>query len=122
MKNLEQIRAAHALEASVTKMGGKKGGEVVKKIPTMIRENGILGALAFSIESGGGYADCFAAILTHLRMVKASRADSIDGFLKELANADSAYMRRVTSEAMAYLNYLRRFADKPEQRRGGQGI
>ncbi|WP_294482827.1 type III-B CRISPR module-associated protein Cmr5 [uncultured Victivallis sp.] len=120
MKNLDQIRAANAIEAARKKMGAKEKGEVVKKIPTMIRDNGILGALAFAREAGEGYADCFAAIITHLRSVKASRADGIDSFLKELTEADSGEMRRITSEAMAYLNYLRRFAEKPEKGEGGK--
>lgn len=115
MKNLDQIRAANAIEAAKKKMGAKEKGEVVKKIPTMIRDNGILGALAFAREAGEGYIDCFMAIITHLRSVNVSRADGIDSFLKELTEADSSEMRRITSEAMAYLNYLRRFAEKPEK-------
>lgn len=115
MKNLDQIRAANAMEAAKKKMGAKEKGEVVKKVPTMIRDNGILGALAFAREAGEGYVDCFSAIITHLRSVNVSHADGIDSFLKELTEADSGEMRRVTSEAMAYLNYLRRFAEKPEK-------
>lgn len=120
MKNLDQIRAANAIEAARKKMGAKENGEVVKKIPTMIRDNGILGALAFSKEAGAGYADCFMAIITHLRSIRASRAERLDDFLNELIEADSGEMRRITSEVMAYLNYLRRFAEKPEKDKGSK--
>ena len=43
MVNLEQKRAINAFEAcSAEKFGGKAGGEVVKKLPPLIRGNGML--------------------------------------------------------------------------------
>ena len=65
MKNLDQIRAANAMEAAKKKMGAKEKGEVVKKVPTMIRDNGILGALAFAREAGEGYVDCFSSYVEY---------------------------------------------------------
>jgi len=110
MKNLEQIRAKDAFEAannSAYKFNGKNGGDIVKKVPTMILENGLLAALAFSLETGKGYEDVFKACITHL-----GKNLSLDKFLEELINNDSSNLRAVTAEIMAYLNYLRRFANK----------
>ena len=96
---------------------GKEGGEVVKKIPAMIRQNGILGALAFAVENNdkSGHADVFRAIIKHLadKQVAALTAECEPRtFIEALTQADAAKLRAITAEAMAYLNYLRRFAKK----------
>ena len=114
MKNLEQIRAKNAMNAAKNNdFGGKNGGETVKKIPTMIRDNGILGALAFAKETGKGYEATFKAIITHLQDAEINRCptdcDDLDEFFTCLVEKDSATLRDVTAESMAYLNYLRRF-------------
>ncbi len=114
MKNLEQIRAANALKASPDIEGGKEGGRnIAKKIPTYIRNNGILGAAAYAREVGEGYGSVMLAVIDHLssegiRMVQSKQLDS---FIDEISGADSIKLRHVTDEAMAYLNYLRRFAE-----------
>lgn len=124
MKNLEQIRAANALEAATgTTFKGVNDGQVVKKVPTMIRENGILGAAAFALETGQGYEGVFNAIIRHLEGMprlmphESSRhasSLSLKAFIEDLSSADSARLRAITAEALAYLNYLRRFARKKE--------
>jgi len=121
MKNLEQIRAANAFAAaSGTTFKGANDGEVVKKLPPMIRANGILGALAFAMENDRktGHADVFRAIVAHLATLKrlpgAGRME-LAGFLQDLSSADAATLRAVTQEAMAYLSYLRRFARKGDE-------
>ena len=111
MKNFEQIRAKNALNVVIGK-GENDGDSIAKKVPAMIRENGFLGALAFAKEKGKGYADVFNALIRHLKSVGKlpdSVAD-IDGLFKHLCDRDAATLRAVTAEAMAYLNYLRRFA------------
>ncbi len=123
MKNLDQIRAKNALEAAATGYKGANDGEVVKKVPTMIRENGILGAAAFALETGKGYATVFEAIITHLETIdrlpsppqsrESLRHESrLEAFITGLTATDAAQLRAVTAETMAYLNYLRRFAGK----------
>jgi CRISPR type III-B/RAMP module-associated protein Cmr5 len=110
MQNLEQLRAKHALAATVG--GGAEGGDTIaKKVPAMILENGFLGAMAFAKEKGKGYADVFNAIITHLKNINQLHGlpSDFDGFLKGLCEKDAATLRAVTTEAMAYLNYLRRF-------------
>ena len=123
-KNLEQMRAQNALEASLEKkFKGANDGEVVKKVPTMIRENGLLGALAFAMEAKEGKAgikltnpghnDVFRAIIRHLAVVGIiEREVDMQTFVENLCESDATHLRAVTSEAMAYLHYLRRFASK----------
>lgn len=118
MNNLDQIRARNALEAAKGKsFKGANDGEIVKKIPAMIRQNGILGALAFAYENDGktGHADVFRAIIRHLadKTVGVLKAEcDLRLFIEGISQADSAKLRAITDESMAYLNYLRRFAKK----------
>lgn len=126
MKNLDQIRASNALKATKEKtFSGKDGGEIAKKVPTIIRENGILGALAFALEKKGkkgeyavaGMKDVLDAIVEHLsdpriQRLPASVKDA-EMWLEYLVNDSSSdALREQTAEAMAYLSYFRRFAHK----------
>jgi CRISPR/Cas system CMR-associated protein Cmr5 small subunit len=86
----------------------------------MIRENGLIGALAFACEKkkdntykNGDYHKVFEQILEHL---KDSRVDLVnspgrraDDLLAHAVQISSAQLRAVTDEAMAYLAFLRRF-------------
>lgn len=120
MKNLEQIRAKNALLAAKESIKGKNDGEVVKKIPAMIQQNGFIGALAFAIEDGGknadsGYAKTFRAIIKHLAdrdIALYTGTDDLNAFATWLCGKQSDTLRAVTAEAMAYLSILRRFAKK----------
>lgn len=115
MRNLEQIRAAHALkEAEKAPFSGEEGGEVVKKIPAYIRTNGFLATLAFSLEKGGGYERVFNSLAGHLSSKDVGLVKAKNGIelRKELVQCDSVILRLVTQESMAYLGYLRRFAEK----------
>lgn len=114
LRNLEQIRARHAY-AWRDKIGtGKEGGRAVaKKVPAMIISNGFLGALAFAIEDNGGPLTVFEAIIGYLHEAEADfgiTEKEPAKFMDALCAADADTLRAITSEAMAYLNYLRRFA------------
>ena len=114
VKNLEQIRAANALAAAPGIGSGKQGGgNVAKKFPNYVRNNGILGAAAFAREDQGGYMHVMNAIILHLSSphIDIVKAKNLDEFIKELSEKDSYTLIKATDEAMAYLNYLRRFAD-----------
>jgi len=120
MKNLEQIRAKNALLAAKESIKGKNDGEVVKKIPAMIQQNGFIGALAFAIEDGdknkeSGYAKTFRAIIKHLSdrdIGLYAGTEDLGAFATWLCSKQSDTLRAVTAEAMAYLSILRRFAKK----------
>lgn len=115
MKNFEQIRAKNALaKAQNIGKGGGGGDNVAKKVPVMIIDNGILAAAAFALENNGnGYADVFDAVVAHLadkEIALLDRKMSLENFIDHLSGVSSDELRRITAEAMAYLNYLRRFA------------
>lgn len=114
LRNLEQLRARHAY-AWRDKIGtGKEGGRAVaKKVPAMIIANGFLGALAFALDDNEGPLSVFKAIIGYLHEAKVDfgiTAKEPAEFMDALCAADADTLRAVTSEAMAYLNYLRRFA------------
>ncbi len=112
MKNLEQIRAYNAINAP-GRFAGANDGEVVKKIPALIRENGLLGAAAFALDKKAGHQQVFDAIISHLadpKIGKLQKVLSLDEFIRLVSNSDSSALRAITSESLAYLNYLRRFA------------
>jgi CRISPR/Cas system CMR-associated protein Cmr5 small subunit len=113
MKNLEQIRAKNAMNVEIDR-NEKDSKSIAKKVPTMILENGLLAAAAFALESNvKGYRSVFEnGIIPHLGEVDKLPGEHTDlqGFISDLTVCDSSVLRRITSEIMAYLNYLRRFA------------
>lgn len=160
IQNLDQIRAYNAI-TSQGKWAGVNDGEVVKKIPALIRENGLLGAAAFAVDKTGkekerkrndspntpdryfeaksGHEEVFDAIIDHLLKLKTWKNSRnfeevyfkqkndykkekryILVFIEELAASDSNTLRCVTSESLAFLNYLRRFAKKSGGDEGGE--
>lgn len=67
MKNLEQIRARNAMAAAAKNIAGVNGGEVIKKIPPLIMNHGLLaiGAYAYD-EKNTGFKGVMDAIANHL--------------------------------------------------------
>ncbi|MFA6929695.1 MAG: type III-B CRISPR module-associated protein Cmr5 [Lentisphaeria bacterium] len=135
MKNMEQLRSKHALTAAENSFHGRNDGDIIKKVPAMIQQNGFLGALAFAIEDEArvdksnqarvdkqhenkvsGYALAFQAIQTHLQSCEVAICpvgiNTLRAFAEWLCadERDSLELRIVTSEAMAYMNVLRRYA------------
>lgn len=116
--NLEQYRAQLALSSADDIEKGVGGGQAVaKKVPTMIRENGFLGALAFAVEKKSGnalknpaHASVFEAVRKYLVGIGMVTASDTDGLMKDMASESADKLRLVTSESIAFLNYLRRFA------------
>jgi CRISPR type III-B/RAMP module-associated protein Cmr5 len=123
MKTLAQRRAAIALKWKDKNFGGKKEGNVVSGFPTLIRMDGLLPALAYAVErkedkqtkqlvpKNPGEFQISSAIVEHLSnegILKQSK--SPDDMVKELSTAaDASQLRRATAEALAFLNYLKRF-------------
>lgn len=122
LENLEQARALNAFRACEgSVMGGVDGGEVVKKLPPMIRENGMLGALAYALgkaDKGSGYSNAFQAICEHLHAIGKVNSGTVEGLQNELMECPALKLRDVTSETMLFLDYMRRFAKKNDK--GGE--
>ncbi len=115
MKNLEQIRAAHALQSV-----GTLDKRAISKLPAMIVNNGLLAATAFTLDGGGenrkDMKDAMNKVALHLKARGLVAASVTDGksLVTDLANCDSANLQRATGEALCYLAYLKRFAVKGE--------
>jgi len=122
MKNLEQIRSNNAYTASLNApFRGKNGGDIVKKIPTMIIDNGILLTLAYALEQNEkgsrkniGEYEVFEQILAHLShdsFQLVNQGINPEEFLEFLSSkVTTRELREITSETIRYLNYFRRFA------------
>ncbi len=134
MRNLEQLRAQNAFNAAGDILPGSGGGKsTAKKVPAMIIANGFIGALAFAIErtdkgyKNPGHQSVFKAIFSHLEYLHEKKKlpvdsvifdkDNLGESLKSICESDASDLRVITTESLAYLNYLRRFA-KPEEKKG----
>ncbi|MEI8040273.1 MAG: type III-B CRISPR module-associated protein Cmr5 [Verrucomicrobiota bacterium] len=119
MQNLEQIRAAAALPVA-----RKTTKADVNKLPAMIISNGLLAATAFANENAGTKRPKLAAVMNG---VAGHLANSIHGLvlLQGCANAGamverlstqatSAELQRATAEALAFISFVKRFANKDE--------
>ena len=120
IENLDQIRAKNAWTAcNGTTFSNANGGEIVKKLSPMIRENGMLGALAFALakldREAEGFTKAFDAITIHLKSIGKINAPTAAGLQSELLDCDSVKLRDVTAETMLYLDYLRRFGKKKQK-------
>jgi len=122
MQNLEQIRAFNALTfANSGAVSGKDGGDVIKKIPPLILNHGLLATAAFSFEDKkGDWQKVFDAIAVHLSddaiaIVPKSVNDrtSLMVFLTEKSTT-SQVLQMATAETMAWLQYARRFVKRKE--------
>lgn len=109
MQNLEQKRAAHALNACKDKKRFKtsKDSDVVKPMTTMVLDCGILPSMAYALDNNDkAHSHVFETFIDY-RGSKLALSD----YLEQLARADSSVLRLVTAEFMAYVRYLRRFAN-----------
>ena len=113
-KNLEQIRAAAALPASKD-----LSRSAVNKLPALITQSGLLATAAFCDAEGGGenrkdMKKALAATAEHLaaRSHISSEINTVRGMIEDLSKRDSHQLQRATSEALAFIAYLKRFAPK----------
>jgi hypothetical protein len=119
MKTLAQIRAANAIKDSAVKgMGlGQKGGNALSGFPMLIKTDGLLAAAAFAVELNPkgepkqeGARLIMTAVASHLATLRVCKATTARDLVEELATAaDASQLRRATAEALAFLNYLKRF-------------
>ena len=121
MQNLDQIRAAKALqEATHTTR------QVVSKLPAMILSNGLLATAAFASEKKDGgqpkraeMKNAMDAAAGHLcnpihGIAVLSGRTTTEQLIDALSHdsADSLDLQRATAEALAFLAYLKRFTSK----------
>jgi len=112
MMNLDQIRAAHALQHAANLDKG-----AVSKLPALIINNGLLATTAFVLSDGGGdnrrvMLDALGRVAAHLqaRGIIQPPAANAEQLMLRLTEANSQTLQVATQEALAYLGYLKRFA------------
>lgn len=126
MQNLEQRRAANALQKSDDCRKKDDEGDCLSGYPALIINNGLLACLAYSLEKKGQHERIAKAIAFHLddmgicERIGGGTPDAgwllgcLAGRNRAAANAATAFtLRRATDEALAFLGYLKRFAKQP---------
>jgi CRISPR-associated protein Cmr5 len=105
---LEQGRAQHAFEKAKDAGDKEKFASYAKKLPMMIKTNGLGASMAFAnAKNERAWKELFQAIEDWLQ-----KKDYIkNALLEELVKTDSAHYRILTNEVIAYLTWLRRFAE-----------
>ena len=124
MKNLEQIRARNALNFAEQKrgqLGGKEGGKVITKLPSLILNHGLLATAAYSYtEDARAWELIFDAIASHLAdaeiRILPPQANGREKMMAFLTGNDatSETLKLATAEAMAWLAFARRFVKHDE--------
>jgi CRISPR-associated protein Cmr5 len=121
-KTLEQKRAEQAWECvqKVTKKSQefkKKYGSLARKVPMLVLTNGLGQTLAFLKAKGkSDPADEHTVLFRHLSdwvlsQVAPNTTASNGDLLQWVLHNDSVAYRRATTEALAFLNWLKRFAE-----------
>jgi CRISPR-associated protein Cmr5 len=127
VKNLEQIRAKHALVTA-----NKTSKAAVSRIPAMILANGLLAAAAFASEKKKDgrtpkrpeMKGAFDGTSEHLANPELGHDVLLDSktaedLITKLSSADSVKLQRATAEALAFLGYVKRFTTKAGTEEGG---
>lgn len=112
---LEQGRAQHAFKQAKGAKDEEKFASYAKKLPMMIKTNGLGASMAFAkAKNEKAWKKLFNAIEGWLQ-----KKDYIKGdLLEEIVKTDSAHYRILTNEVIAYLSWLRRFAEGFKQEKG----
>ena len=115
MKNLDQIRASNAL-ARTPPLANKEGRSALSGYPSLVIGNGLLATLAFSLDKGNKHLEIGNAVAHHLANLAEGEnlvepeQPTAEGLRKKLTASDADHLRRCTSEALAFLSFLKRFA------------
>ena len=119
MQNLDQIRAAAADKLLPQGKPHPFDRSDVVGLPALILTNGLLAAAAFCCEEGKdkrqGMRLAFNGIASHLKERSLTTATTGQTLIIDLATKDSLSLQRATTEALAFLAYLKRFALKKEK-------
>jgi CRISPR-associated protein Cmr5 len=109
-ETLEQKRAKHAWEKA--QQGVKQSDAYVKAakgLPALIMNSGLMQVMAFSHEKGGQHE----ILATHLRdwlHTQSGTPADFNGFMQALLTMEARPFQAITSEAFAWLKWLRQIA------------
>lgn len=119
-RTVDQERAKHAWDAvcRIRSRDGKKYGGHAKKLPMRIMASGLGQALVFLhakdyapelLRDVGDWV--LGSLGKHKRGVAPESRPAPDALIKAVVDGDSDQLRRATNEALAYLQWLTRFAE-----------
>jgi len=117
---LEKGRAEFAYKCAVEAKDKNYKSEYrshVKKIPTMILSNGLGQTLAFiksKSKEGNAYELIYKQLMDYMKSEHTSRINmpkEKNDLTEWVINVDSSTYRYITQEILAFLNWLRRFAE-----------
>ena len=120
LKTIEQGRAKYAFEkvkgiSDNTGDGSKKLKEnyksAAKKLPVLIKTNGLGQTLAFLKSKGGAHDKLYEHIGSWLQTEDTKQLVEEGELVEQIINLESQTYRQVTVETLALLNWLRRFVD-----------
>lgn len=116
MQNLDQLRAAHAIREAKNTVKA-----AVSKLPAMILTNGLIAAIAFAAEADKPKRAALKAasksIALHVARPEIGIQELVglktpEELLARLSSSSAFTLQRTTTEALAYLGYLKRYAPK----------
>lgn len=110
MVSLEQARATHAWQQC--QGYGPKHVSVAKSLPALIMGSGLMQTLAFCHQKNGEQEEVAAQLRQWLneRFFPGSGGAAFEPFMEKLLRADSRTYQMITSEAFAWLKWLRQLA------------
>jgi CRISPR-associated protein Cmr5 len=115
---LEQGRAKHAFDAAseaVKRADKSDYKSYTKKVPMLIKTNGLGATVAFMNSKGKAYKSILDNLEswfnTDPKFSTIYRGLGGDGLVQKIMNCETTNYRALTTEAMAYLGWLKRFAD-----------
>lgn len=117
-QTLQQKRAAHAWEKVKDVRGdsdkpsekAKKYGSLVRSLPAMIQSDGLATSLAFLLAKNEEHHKNAYDHVSEWVMGQLDETSKLN-LLEWVLENSSTHYRRAASEALAYLNWLKRFAE-----------
>lgn len=115
MRNLDQIRAERALQAARTLQDGAI--ELAKKLPQMLRSNGLLATWLFLCDKGAPGAQVLVHLLSHLKAQVGNCVPDGDpevvlsSWVGEQSGLSGRDLQRLTAEAIEFAGWLKRTAE-----------
>lgn len=114
---LEQGRAQHAFVQAKGARDKEKFASYAKKLPMMIKTNGLGASMAFAF-SKNDWKDVYDSVEKWLQEKKYISQGHRGILLEEIVKTDSTNYRILTNEVIAYLSWLRRFAEGFNKEKG----
>ena len=108
-----ETKTENEVETRVARKEAKKYKSHVKKMPMMIKTNGLGAAAAFAFSKSKGTDVTWALLLEHIEKWLIEKGDFVVGekLHKKAIELESLKYRALTIEVFAFLNWLSRFAE-----------